>query len=596
MNRLRFEKRARSLAALALLSAGLPACTPPIQSTPCAIPKDATHAQIQAAFDNCFAAESENFVDNRYTIEVDILFVTDNSASMTAKQRFLAEQLPVFFERIQSSRSHAHIGVITTDIGTTPGQGQTFPGSANRACNTFEGDDGRLQKTPCSQRAGQSPEAQLACRGGTTMVNGQPVVVPAACPDPSFVPGEGKSYIDLRPFDGTSNVKPLIENGKDLGPLRAFQCLALVGDSGCEVVSPLEAARRALDGHLVENLGFRRLSARLAVVFITDQDDCSVQLPRRADNDPNPITTFTSNGMSYSCDTPLARTNVNQSGVDIPARCYSSEYRCLARSLICDQPLNSPGTKSNCKLRTDSYLEPIDKYVSFFSRLVWPEDLGLSGIWPPSILDNPSGDVTREGKLVVQQESGATTAGLNRGFKSDAACYDATAALSQDLNRGFIGHAQTRLSTFLRRFDPPVRREASICNRAAYLDALAPIDPQIVGGQKIVCLDVKPTRTESGPLCLVGYVDAYNRSVPPETTLGECSSACCSALTGPHLIAHKDPKVLAACMPEPADCYCAAESQYCPATAFAAVWQKDNRAAPPDQVVSFRCTGMHPAL
>ena len=35
----------------------------------------------------------------------------------------------------------------------------------------------------------------------------------------------------------------------DRGPIHAFQCMALVGDSGCGIEGQLEASMRALDGH-----------------------------------------------------------------------------------------------------------------------------------------------------------------------------------------------------------------------------------------------------------------------------------------------------------------------------------------------------------
>jgi hypothetical protein len=47
------------------------------------------------------------------------------------------------------------------------------------------------------------------------------------------------------------------------------------------VQAPLEAMKRALDYHLVENRGFLHDFADLAIYFITDKDDYSVQLHQR---------------------------------------------------------------------------------------------------------------------------------------------------------------------------------------------------------------------------------------------------------------------------------------------------------------------------
>ena len=66
--------------------------------------------------------------------------------------------------------------------------------------------------------------------------------------------------------------------GQDLS--RAFGCIADVGESGCGFESPLAAARRALqrasDPTDPESSGFLRPDAWLALIFLTDEDDCSL--------------------------------------------------------------------------------------------------------------------------------------------------------------------------------------------------------------------------------------------------------------------------------------------------------------------------------
>jgi hypothetical protein len=55
----------------------------------------------------------------------------------------------------------------------------------------------------------------------------------------------------------------------------AFSCIAQLGPDGCGYEQSLEAMYRALDPAV--NPGFIRDDAALAVLFITDEDDCSAR-------------------------------------------------------------------------------------------------------------------------------------------------------------------------------------------------------------------------------------------------------------------------------------------------------------------------------
>ena len=135
-----------------------------------------------------------------------------------------------------------------------------------------------------------------------------------------------------------------------------FKCIAPIGDAGCGLESLLEAAKRALDGHSTINQGFLRQNSVLAVIFVTDEDDCSVQLTTRAQSNPNSID-CTKNGMStYNC--------------------WKNDFRCLAYNLSCDQPLTATGAKTNCKESGNGYLESVDKYVRFFLEPALVEQAG----------------------------------------------------------------------------------------------------------------------------------------------------------------------------------------------------------------------------
>src|SRR4051794_34216042 len=67
---------------------------------------------------------------------VDILFVIDDSPSMADKQKNLADNFPNFINvlnTIQGGLPDVHIGVVTSDVGSSggPGIGQTGNGGCN---------------------------------------------------------------------------------------------------------------------------------------------------------------------------------------------------------------------------------------------------------------------------------------------------------------------------------------------------------------------------------------------------------------------------------------------------------------------------------
>jgi hypothetical protein len=79
--------------------------------------------------------------------------------------------------------------------------------------------------------------------------------------------GGGLSFIDFNQVAGTANVVGTVED--------AFGCIASVGTAGCGFEHQLESVNQALTAGVPENHGFLRDDAVLAVVFLTDEDDCS---------------------------------------------------------------------------------------------------------------------------------------------------------------------------------------------------------------------------------------------------------------------------------------------------------------------------------
>ena len=80
---------------------------------------------------------------------------------------------------------------------------------------------------------------------------------------------------------------------------------------------------------------------------------------------------------------------------------------------------------------------------------------------------------------------------------------------------------------------------------------------------------------------MVGDVDESNPQSIPDVYFPTCSSKCCDAWSSSKEPTINDPAIVAACMPEKDDCYCAVKSKenVCKDSVVAGVWRKGN--APP---------------
>ncbi len=235
--------------------------------------------------------------------DLDILFVIDNSLSMLAEQASLATnfvRIAQALESLEDGLPNIHIGVVSTDVGAG---GYTCRGA---------GDDGILQNTP--RVPGCSPPADR--------------------------------YISN--LDGVANYSGTLED--------TFSCIARLGREGCGFEQPLEAMKRALDGSRAENAGFLRPGARLAVIIISDEDDCSASDPSM-----------------------FARTG--PAGIDLGPQ---KSFRCFEYGVTCDNgvPARTQGPRSSCSPRTDSpYMPDVSSYVSFLKGLKqFDSDIMVAGI------------------------------------------------------------------------------------------------------------------------------------------------------------------------------------------------------------------------
>jgi hypothetical protein len=202
----------------------------------------------------------------RVNKDVDILFVIDNSGSMGEEQALLANNFGSFIEVLEAEDIEANyrIGITTTDNG-------------NPWCppGTTTPEAGKLVLSSCKDRLGDF-----------LFNNGAVDVQDLACNDICTLSGADLEIIpSTTDFDSTAKPRPWLENieGQKNIPsgtstVDAFRCFGPQGINGCGFESQLEsmylALRRTENAEEAE-YGLIRATAILAVVFVTDEEDCS---------------------------------------------------------------------------------------------------------------------------------------------------------------------------------------------------------------------------------------------------------------------------------------------------------------------------------
>jgi hypothetical protein len=234
---------------------------------------------------------------------IDVLFVIDDSMSMAEEQALLAANVRSLLSPIEiglGGPADLHLGVVSSDLGIG---GYSCPGCSG------DGDGGDLQS------AARLP----GC----------------AVPDGAFISDvAGPDGGRVRNYTGTL--------------ADTFACIARLGTDGCGFEQPLEAMMAALDGLNPGNAGFLRDDAFLAVIILSDEDDCSAQAADVFD--------------------PA------QASLSDPLGPFSS-FRCAEFGVLCcNGPACTPGPISRspadydtCVSRGDSYLRDPSFYAAFLA-------------------------------------------------------------------------------------------------------------------------------------------------------------------------------------------------------------------------------------
>lgn len=195
-----------------------------------------------AVFDSRLFKQSVNH-------KLDILFMVDDSQSMDPLQKKLQQQLPGFMDALvdktTSQLPDLHVAVVSSSFGGGAWSNVNQCYAASQMPDTKGDDQGRFLQGAIGTAA--SPCTMLHA-GQKFLANG----------------------------DGSKD-HPANFDGK-IGD--AFACIALLGQEGCgfesQFASVYYALAKANDPADPDNGGFLRPDAVLAIVMVTNEDDCSV--------------------------------------------------------------------------------------------------------------------------------------------------------------------------------------------------------------------------------------------------------------------------------------------------------------------------------
>jgi hypothetical protein len=225
--------------------------------------------------------------------DIDILFMIDNSLSMQPLQSKLTTNFPVFINVLKGlpgGLPNLHLAVVSSDMGAGRVNSVDIP-----SCR-HGGDQGIFRSTPRGMCATTGLDA-------------------------------GQNFI--------SNINGQANYTGDIS--QVFSCIASVGDGGCGFEHQFASVLRALgaDGRGAappENASFLRPNAYLAVILLTNEDDCSAPADSdlfdpasRLVSDPlGPLASYRCNEFGHLCGGQ--RPPRSPAGpVDLSGTCQSAE-------------------------------------------------------------------------------------------------------------------------------------------------------------------------------------------------------------------------------------------------------------------------------
>jgi hypothetical protein len=463
---------------------------------------------------------------------IDILFMVDNSPSMDPKQNALARNFTKMIDVLKSlpdGLPDVHIGVVSSNMGAGNG-------AMGGNCGMGLGDMGLLW--------GNDPNNPIAsvADNGNYFVNADPNNPPPALIAPGCGLNLGARWIeDIQDPNGFVRIRNYDSNNLQLQDV--FSCLATaVGTSGCGQEHQLQATRVALipQARINDaNNEFLRPNAYLAIVLITDEDDCSA------------TNLNTENDDMFNM---LTKRDVGD----------TTSLRCAARGHLCngqpipdyDPMIGYTGTGfthlfSDCSAKSMpdpnhpdyAYMPLID--VGDFIRNVkdikadkWAQKILVSGIigWPPdlNVDTNLPSTVQITDQYRISKDPTSLPPGQERLWDYMPICWD-PAQKSADGNI-YKAYGGLRLKQFIDAFGDN-GKVFSICN-SDFTNAMHQIGDAIVQKLKPGCvayplIDTDPTTPITEPECqAIELVPCGNPGVGDclengfkETRLFECKDS-----------------------------------------------------------------------
>jgi len=313
---------------------------------------------------------------------LDVLFVIDNSGSMGEEQKNLAKNFPYLIDKIRNLtdkqgnavNADVNIMVTTTDFG-------------HPLCTAFNKPDympakGAPINTACTDRLERF-----------TGIGANAPVIPEACTDgctPGAAAVPNGPFINFNP-DNSNVIDP---DGMGDPVADALSCIGPQGIDGCGMEADLETMLQALDPGKPWNSGpkpFLRTGAVLAIIIVTDEEDCATKDYR------------------YFDPANKADPEFNQFWEDLPgmpgtkgdptsAVCWNAGTHCVDNNAdgiyeSCDAADKGLATDKNGK-SPNSVLQPISRYVNYLKKeLIEKRNkqvimLGILGV-PPVTEHNP---------------------------------------------------------------------------------------------------------------------------------------------------------------------------------------------------------------
>jgi hypothetical protein len=291
------------------------------------------------------AVEQKQFVQaiNR---KLDVIFMIDNSKSMDDFQAVLARNLQSFMEPLETlpgGPPDLHLGIVSSSMGASR-FGPNIPGCGPE---TLQSDDGAFQTAPrnpagCARGALRSPEEKFikANVAGNNFADPQSTVA------------------------------------------EVFSCMAYLGATGCGFEHQLFAIQRALeradDPNDARNGGFLREDAYLAIVMLTNEDDCSAP-------------------SSNLFDDSQTKNSDMWGGLQTGYRCVEFGYLCNGQRP--PRNITGPTPLGSCTSAEDKGELLSVKAMAEFVKQFKPDDPGkifVAALLGPTDTTDPRGDVFAE--------------------------------------------------------------------------------------------------------------------------------------------------------------------------------------------------------